>query len=54
MQSAILEADRLPLQRTTLYGSPPDERKAQMQPEILQILPLEQPVAKIKAEKKLA
>ena len=54
MQSAILEADRLPLQRTTLYGSPPDERKAQMQPEILQILPLEQPLAKIKAEKKLA
>ncbi|MDG1461839.1 MAG: 5-amino-6-(D-ribitylamino)uracil--L-tyrosine 4-hydroxyphenyl transferase CofH [Luminiphilus sp.] len=54
MQSAILDVGRVPLQRTTLYGSPADERKAQIQAEPLQILPLEQPIAKFKAEKKLA
>ena len=54
MQSAILGVGRVPSQRTTLYGSPPEERKAQIQATPLQILPLEQPMAKIKAEKKLA
>ena len=54
MQSAILGVGRVPSQRTTLYGSPPEERKGQIQATPLQILPLEQPMAKIKAEKKLA
>ncbi len=54
MESAILGVGRVPSQRTTLYGSPPEERKAQIQATPLQILPLEQPMAKIKAEKKRA
>lgn len=54
MQSAILEVGRVPSQRTTRYGSPTEERKAQMQAVPLQILPLEQPMAKTRAEKKLA
>ena len=54
MQSAILEVGRGPSPRTTRYGSPTEERKAQMQAVPLQILPLEQPMAKTRAEKKLA
>ena len=54
MEAAIYGVDRVPLQRTTVYGPVAKERRARMQAVPIQVLPLEQPLAASQAAEKLA